>query len=38
MEGTVMTPFQQVVLNKISRHLTKHNIKTIHILAKKNID
>jgi hypothetical protein len=32
--GVAMIPFQQMVSNKISRLLTKHNIKTIHILVK----
>jgi hypothetical protein len=32
---TVIFPFQQVVLYKISRLLIKHNIKTIHVPAKK---
>jgi hypothetical protein len=32
-----MIPFQQAVLNKISRLLAKHNIKAIHIPVKKNI-
>jgi hypothetical protein len=31
-----MMPFQQAISNQFSRLFTKHNIKTIHIMVKKN--
>jgi hypothetical protein len=35
--GVAMLPYQHCVTNKISRLLAKHNIKTIHIPARKSI-
>jgi hypothetical protein len=35
--GVALILFQKAVSNKISRVLAKYNIKTIHILVKKNI-
>jgi hypothetical protein len=32
----IFRPYQQAVSNKISRHLTKYNIKTVHVTIKKD--
>jgi hypothetical protein len=35
--GVAVLPYQQAITTKISRILTKYNIKTIHVPRKKNI-